>query len=80
MKNVQCAFCQCEVELGEAVSLSFLLPQPNPITATYPQIDRLHVWFCPFCLLSPDLPIPFIVTEKGRAESMRQPAGEEPNA
>jgi len=43
-------------------------------------VNLFIVNICELCLWPEDLPIPFIVTEKGRAESMRQVAKENGNA
>jgi len=64
----------CQGSEGQLFRLSWVHP-------TLPFVGKREIAFiCDLCLWPEDEPIPFIVTEKGITESMRQPAKEKENA
>jgi len=74
--NVECDVCRAGCQASEIrsfrVNLSF--------AGLHPATAAVDVHICELCILPEDQPIPFTVTEKGRAESMRQVAKENGNA
>jgi len=78
IKNVMC--CSCEAMCQESEVVPIVIRAPLRGFKAYPWVEFITVHLCGFCEIDPEQPIPFTVTEKGKAESMRQPAKEEPNA
>jgi len=75
-ENIRCNCCgaMCQGSEGRLFELSWVHP-------TLPFLGKRELAFiCELCLWPESLPIPFTVTEKGRAESMRQLAKEKENA
>jgi len=75
LENVKCLMCGAFVQKSEAVEIKLIYPEHWE-----PVYFDISVFLCDLCIYPVDKPIPFIVTEKGRAESMRQPAEENGNA
>jgi len=78
IQNIRCSVCgsMCQDETVR----TFTIWAENHRVVDMMGIGKIVFNVCELCLWPEEEPIPFIVTEKGMAESMRQLAKEKENA
>jgi len=78
IENIRCNSCGAMCE--DSTVRRFLIPMENHGELKLFGPGPIAITICEFCLMDENEPIPFTVTEKGIAESMRQVAKENGNA